>query len=210
MKKRHAALAALALVGILSGCGQTKTQPADNTISISPVEQTTTEKQSGAVIEYLFSGNNTEANGITFNFYTWNNKTWQNMDKPIGVYGMGLNNGTGKIIFRHDADTINVAYDIEMTFPSGGASTQYGDSSELSKLPTDNLTVAVTGQEKPIDDLAVDVEIPLVVRVFNTDGATHTVEVNAFIEPDSSDALKNCIYADAITATFVYDNSVSQ
>ncbi len=210
MKKRHAALAALALVGILSGCGQTKTQPADNTIAISPVEQTTTEKQSGAVIEYLFSGNNTEANGITFNTYTYNGKTWENMDKPIGVYGMGLNNGTGKIIFRHDADTINVAYDIEMTFPSGGASTQYGDSSELSKLPTDNLTVAVTGQEKPIDDLAVDVEIPLVVRVFNTDGATHTVEVNAFIEPDSSDALKNCIYADAITATFVYDNSVSQ
>ena len=210
MKKRHAALAALALVGILSGCGQTKTQPADNTISISPVEQTTTEKQSGVVIEYLFSGNNTEANGITFNTYTYNGKTWENMDKPIGVYGMGLNNGTGKIIFRHDADTINVAYDIEMTFPSGGASTQYGDSSELSKLPTDNLTVAVTGQEKPIDDLAVDVEIPLVVRVFNTDGATHTVEVNAFIEPDSSDALKNCIYADAITATFVYDNSVSQ
>ena len=210
MKKRHAALAALALVGILSGCGQTKTQPADNTISISPVEQTTTEKQSGAVIEYLFSGNNTEANGITFNTYTYNGKTWENMDKPIGVYGMGLNNGTGKIIFRHDADTINVAYDIKMTFPSGGASTQYGDSSELSKLPTDNLTVAVTGQEKPIDDLAVDVEIPLVVRVFNTDGATHTVEVNAFIEPDSSDALKNCIYADAITATFVYDNSVSQ
>lgn len=210
MKKRHAALAALALVGILSGCGQTKTQPADNTISISPVEQTTTEKQSGAVIEYLFSGNNTEANGITFNTYTYNGKTWENMDKPIGVYGMGLNNGTGKIIFRHDADTINAAYDIEMTFPSGGASTQYGDSSELSKLPTDNLTVAVAGQEKPIDDLAVDVEIPLVVRVFNTDGATHTVEVNAFIEPDSSDALKNCIYADAITATFVYDNSVSQ
>lgn len=210
MKKRHAALAALALVGILSGCGQAETQPADNTISISPVEQTTTEKQSGAVIEYLFSGNNTEANGITFNTYTYNGKTWENMDKPIGVYGMGLNNGTGKIIFRYDADTINVAYDIEMTFPSGGASTQYGDSSELSKLPTDNLTVAVTGQEKPIDDLAVDVEIPLVVRVFNTDGATHTVEVNAFIEPDSSDALKNCIYADAITATFVYDNSVSQ
>ena len=210
MKKRHAALAALALVGILSGCGQTKTQPADNTISISPVEQTTTEKQWGAVIEYLFSGNNTEANGITFNTYTYNGKTWENMDKPIGVYGMGLNNGTGKIIFRHDADTINVAYDIEMTFPSGGASTQYGDSSELSKLPTDNLTVAVAGQKKPIDDLAVDVEIPLVVRVFNTDGATHTVEVNAFIEPDSSDALKNCIYADAITATFVYDNSVSQ
>ena len=177
-------------------------------MSITPVEQATTEKQSGAVVEYHFSGNNTEANGITFNSYTWDGNAWQNMDKPIGVYGMGLNNGTGKIIFRHDADTINVAYDIEMTFPRGGASTQYGDSSELSKLPTDNLTVAVTGQEKPIDDLAVDVEIPLVVRVFNTDGATHTVDINAFIEPDSSEELKNCIYADAITATFVYDDSI--
>ena len=63
MKKRYAAGLALALVGILSGCGQTKTQPADNTISITPVEQATTEKQSGAVVEYHFSGNNTEANG---------------------------------------------------------------------------------------------------------------------------------------------------
>ncbi len=60
-------------------------------------------------------------------------RTWTN----LSVYGMGLNNGTGKIIFRHDADTINAAYDIEMTFPRGGASNQYGDSSELSKLPTD-------------------------------------------------------------------------
>ena len=142
MKKRYIAGLALALMGILSGCGQAKTQPADNTISITPVEQATTEKQSGAVVEYHFSGNNTEANGITFNSYTWDGNAWQNMDKPIGVYGMGLNNGTGKIIFRHDADTINAAYDIEMTFPRGGASTQYGDSSELSKLPTDNLTVA--------------------------------------------------------------------
>ena len=39
MKKRHAALAALALVGILSGCGQAETQPADNTIAIAPVEK---------------------------------------------------------------------------------------------------------------------------------------------------------------------------
>ena len=123
MKKQYIAGLALALVGILSGCGQAKTQPADNTISITPVEQATTEKQSGVVVEYHFSGNNTEANGITFNSYTWDGNAWQNMDKPIGAYGMGLNSGTGKIIFRHDADTINAAYDIEMTFPSGGAST---------------------------------------------------------------------------------------
>ena len=38
MKKRYAAGLALALVGILSGCGQTA---ADNTISLTPVEETT-------------------------------------------------------------------------------------------------------------------------------------------------------------------------
>ena len=218
MKKRHAALAALALVGMLSGCGQAPSQPetqaADNTVSISPVEQTTTEKQSGAVIEYLFSGNNTEANGITFNTYTYNGKTWENMDKPIGVYGMGLNSGTGTIILRHDADKINAAYDIKMTFPSGGASLQYGDPSELSKLPTDNLTVAVAGQKKPIDDLAVGIEIPIVVRVFDykdggTDEGMYTVDINAFTDPDSSETLKNCIFAEAITVKFLHDDSVS-
>ena len=51
MKKRYIAGLALALMGILSGCGQAETQPADNTISITPVEQATTEKQSGAVVE---------------------------------------------------------------------------------------------------------------------------------------------------------------
>ena len=41
MKKRYAAGLALALVGILSGCGKAETQPADNTISITPVERKT-------------------------------------------------------------------------------------------------------------------------------------------------------------------------
>ena len=208
MKKRYIAGLALALMGILSGCGQAKTQPADNTISITPVEQATTEKQSGAVVEYHFSGNNTEANGITFNSYTWDGNAWQNMDKPIGVYGMGLNNGTGKIIFRHDADTINAAYDIEMTFPRGGASTQYGDSSELSKLPTDNLTVAVAGQEKPIDDLAVDVEIPLLVRTFRTDGTQILVAIDAFADPENSSAVKYSSYAEAYTVKFVKNDTL--
>ena len=218
MKKRHAALAALALVGMLSGCGQAPSQPetqaADNTVSISPVEQTTTEKQSGAVIEYLFSGNNTEANGITFNTYTYNGKTWENMDKPIGVYGMGLNSGTGTIILRHDADKINAAYDIKMTFPSGGASLQYGDPSGVSKWPSDSVKVAVAGQESSIDDLAVGIEIPIVVRVFDykdggTDEGMYTVDINAFTDPDSSETLKNCIFAEAITVKFVHDDSVS-
>lgn len=52
MKKRYAAGLALALVGILSVCGQ---PAADNTISLTPVEETTAD-QSGRLIEYNFSG----------------------------------------------------------------------------------------------------------------------------------------------------------
>ena len=54
MKKRHAALAALALVGILSGCGQTKTQPADNTIAIAPVEKKANTAQVDMSVKYDF------------------------------------------------------------------------------------------------------------------------------------------------------------
>ena len=45
MKKWYMAGLALALVGALSGCGQAKTQPADNTISITPVERKTNGSQ---------------------------------------------------------------------------------------------------------------------------------------------------------------------
>ena len=136
------------------------------------------------------------------------------MDKPIGVYGMGLNNGTGTIILRHDADKINAPYDIKMTFPSGGASLQYGDPSGVGKLLSNRVTMAVAGQERPIDDLAVDTEIPLVVRVFDykdggTDEGMYTVDINAFTDPDSSETVKNCIFAEAITVKFVHDDSVS-
>ena len=66
MKKRYIAGLALALMGILSGCGQAKTQPADNTISITPVEQATTdEPQIGCGCRVSISpAINTEANGI--------------------------------------------------------------------------------------------------------------------------------------------------
>ena len=64
MKKRHAALAALALVGILSGCGQAETQPADNTIAIAPVEKKANTAQVDMSVKYDFSGNNADANGI--------------------------------------------------------------------------------------------------------------------------------------------------
>ena len=66
MKKRYAAGLALALVGILSGCGQAKTQPADNTISITPVEQKTNGSQIDKSVKYEFSGNHADVNGFDF------------------------------------------------------------------------------------------------------------------------------------------------
>ena len=54
MKKRYMAGLTLALVGILSGCGQAKTQPADNTISITPVERKTMDRRWMAV-KYHFA-----------------------------------------------------------------------------------------------------------------------------------------------------------
>ena len=102
MKKRHAALAALALVGILSGCGQAKTQPADNTISITPVEQ------AGTLAVYTYSGNNTEANGIEFRHYTWDGSTWKADDGiATGAYEVDMNDGEGKIVLRGTENIVN-------------------------------------------------------------------------------------------------------
>ena len=67
MKKRYMAGLALALVGILSVCGQ---PAADNTISLTPVEETTAD-QSGRLIEYNFSGHRSEAEGVLFGCYIW-------------------------------------------------------------------------------------------------------------------------------------------
>ena len=86
MKKRYIAGLALALMGILSGCGQAKTQPADNTISITPVEQATTENTIGlTVVEYRFfrqqrGSQRNEHSAAT----TWDGSAWQNKDEPIG------------------------------------------------------------------------------------------------------------------------------
>ena len=80
MKKRHAALLALALVGILSGCGQAETQPADNTISITPVEQKTKGSQIDKSVKYEFSGNHADANGIEIQRYEWDGSAWNKDD----------------------------------------------------------------------------------------------------------------------------------
>ena len=54
MKKQYIAGLALALVGILSGCGQAKMEAPDNTISITPVAQTTNAPQVDTSVNYEF------------------------------------------------------------------------------------------------------------------------------------------------------------
>ena len=71
MKKRYAAGLALALVGILSGCGKAETQPADNTISITPVERKTDGPQMDMAVKYDFAGNHADVNGMEFRRYIW-------------------------------------------------------------------------------------------------------------------------------------------
>lgn len=56
----------------------------------------------------------------------------------------------------------------------------------LSGLPTEWLTSAVAMQEEKIDDLAVDVEIPLLVRTFRTDGTQVLVVIDAFTDPETA------------------------
>lgn len=208
MKKRYIAGLALALVGILSGCGQT--QAADNTVSLTPVERKTDGPQMDMAVKYDFAGNHADVNGMEFRRYIWDGSAWENEGGTFTVNLDKVEENEGTIRFQPESDALNAEYIviIDAQTPESGNSIQFAESPALSGLPTEWLTSAVAMQEEKIDDLAVDVEIPLVVRVFNTDGATHTVDINAFIEPDSSDELKNCIYADAITATFVYDDSI--
>lgn len=205
MKKRLAAICALALEGILSGCGQKQAQeqPADNTICIAPAAQETAAVRAGTMVEYRFSGNSTEANGIEFNYYTWDGSAWKNSDWQIGAYGAELNQGEGKITFQRADEAVNAVYDVEVTFPSGSAATQYGDPTELSKLPTENLTAAVAAREDEISDLAVDTELPIFMRVFYQDETPEEVTINAFSDPESSEALQKSSYAEAYTVKFV-------
>lgn len=102
MKKRYAAGLALALVGILSVCGQ---PAADNTISLTPVEETTAD-QSGRLIEYNFSGHRSEAEGVLFGCYIWDGSTWQkDEDATFGLRcSATLGSGKGTIKFERDGD----------------------------------------------------------------------------------------------------------
>ena len=202
MKKRHAALAALALVGILSGCGQAETQPADNTIAIAPVEKKANTAQVDMSVKYDFSGNNADANGIEIQRYEWNGSAWSKDD--YGLYTVNseeVGKSSGIIQFDPETDAVNAEYNINIQSDDFGGSMQFADSSKLSGLPTERLTVAM--REEPIDDLAVDVEIPLLVRTFRTDGTQILVAIDAFSDPGNSSALKYSSYAEAYTVKFV-------
>lgn len=209
MKKRHAALAALALVGILSGCGQTKTQPADNTISITPVEQKTNGSQIDKSVKYDFSGNNADANGIEIQRYEWDGSAWNKDDYGLfTVNSEKVGESSGIIRFDPETDAVNAEYNINIQSDDFGGSMQFADSSKLSGLPTERLTSAVAMQEEPIDDLAVDVEIPLLVRTFRTDGTQILVAIDAFSDPGNSSAVKYSSYAEAYTVKFVKNDNL--
>ena len=209
MKKRRAALAALALVGILSGCGQTKTQPADNTISITPVEKKANTAQVDMSVKYDFSGNNADANGIEIQRYEWNGSAWSKDD--YGLYTVNseeVGKSSGIIQFDPETDAVNAEYNINIQSDDFGGSMQFADSSKLSGLPTERLTSSVAMREEPIDDLAVDVEIPLLVRTFRTDGTQILVAIDAFSDPGNSSALKYSSYAEAYTVKFVKNDNL--
>lgn len=204
MKKRHAALAALALVEILSGCGQAETQPADNTIAIAPVEKKANTAQVDMSVKYDFSGNNADANGIEIQRYEWNGSAWSKDD--YGLYTVNseeVGKSSGIIQFDPETDAVNAEYNINIQSDDFGGSMQFADSSKLSGLPTERLTSSVAMREEPIDDLAVDVEIPLLVRTFRTDGTQILVAIDAFSDPGNSSALKYSSYAEAYTVKFV-------
>lgn len=204
MKKRRAALAALALVGILSGCGQTKTQPADNTISITPVEQKTKGSQIDKSVKYEFSGNHADANGIEIQRYEWDGSAW-NKDEfgHFTVNAEDIGKSSGIIQFDPESDAVNAEYNIDVQSEHFGGSIQCANSDILSDLPVEQITSSVAMQEEPIDDLAVDVEIPLLVRTFRTDGTQILVAIDAFSDPENSSALKYSSYAEAYTVKFV-------
>lgn len=209
MKKRHAALLALALVGMLSGCGQAETQPADNTISITPVEQKTKGSQIDKSVKYEFSGNHADANGIEIQRYEWDGSVWNKDDYGLfTVNSEKVGESSGIIQFDPETDAVNAEYNINIQSDDFGGSMQFADSSKLSGLPTEWLTSAVAMQEEKIDDLALDVEIPLLVRTFRTDGTQVLVVIDAFADPENSAAVKHSSYAEAYTVKFVKNDNL--
>ena len=111
---------------------------------------------------------------------------------------------------RPESDALNAEYIviIDAQTPESGNSIQFTESPALSGLPTEWLTSAVAMQEEKIDDLALDVEIPLLVRTFRTDGTQILVAIDAFADPENSSAVKYSSYAEAYTVKFVKNDTL--
>ena len=155
-------------------------------------------------VKYDFSGNNADANGIEIQRYEWDGSAWNKDDYGLfTVNSEKVGKSSGIIQFDPETDAVNAEYNINIQSDDFGGSMQFADSSKLSGLPTEWLTSAVAMQEEKIDDLAVDVEIPLLVRTFRTDGTQILVAIDAFTDPENSAAVKHSSYAEAYTVKFV-------
>ena len=110
MKKRYMAGLVLALVGALSGCGQAKTQPADNTISITPVERKTDGPQMDMAVKYDFAGNHADVNGMEFRRYIWDGSAWENEGGTFTVNLDKVEENEGTIRFQPESDVLNAEY----------------------------------------------------------------------------------------------------
>lgn len=204
MKKRYAAMCALALVGTLSGCGQKQEQPADNTISIAPAAQATASVRAKMPVEYDFSGNNADANSIEIQRYAWDGSAWNKDDYgPFTVGSEKIGTSSGTIRFEPESDAVNSEYIIDVQIEDSRNSITNAVPSKLSGLPTEKLTSDVAVRKDKINDLALDVELPLLVRTFRTDGTQVSLSIDAFSDPENSEALKDSSYAEAYTVKFV-------
>ena len=160
-------------------------------------------------MKYEFSGNHADANGIEIQRYEWDGSAWNKDDYGLfTVNSEKIGESSGTIRFEPESDAVNSEYIIVVQSNDFGGSIQNADSSKLSGLPTEWLTSAVAMQEEKIDDLAVDVEIPLLVRTFRTDGTQILVAIDAFADPENSSAVKYSSYAEAYTVKFVKNDNL--
>ena len=161
-------------------------------------------------VKYDFAGNHADVNGMEFRRYIWDGSAWENEGGTFTVNLDKVEENEGTIRFQPESDVLNAEYIviIDAQTPESGNSIQFAESPALSGLPTEWLTSAVAMQEEKIDDLAVDVEIPLLVRTFRTDGTQILVAIDAFADPENSSAVKYSSYAEAYTVKFVKNDTL--
>ena len=214
MKKRYAAGLTLALVGILSGCGQTA---ADNTMHLAPVEFSAEQDElirltgmsttANKFFLYELSGNHTDANGIKIHRYIWQDGQWTPYRGRDGLVAgrrdLDFNEKTGKIAFRRDGES-NANLSIEVHYPSDEWSHLKGEPGGVSDQ-TEGRFATISTMEGPIDDLAVGVETPILIRVFHKEDTIWPVSVEAFNDPENSKAVQKSVYAEAYTVIFCYE-----